>query len=84
MYRTNGYRIPALYFYMQFILMEPSTKRSVDASKKIYFLLYQNIKNKKNGDVNVFVDPEMPKDEGDFSSLELALSLSAAASMEDK
>jgi len=79
-YRDTNYRIPAIYFYMQFILLEPNTKRSQDASKKIYYLLYQGLEQKENGGMNIVVNPNSPKDEGDFSTLELALSLSAAAS----
>ena len=79
-YRTNHYQIPAMYFYMQFILMEPNTLRSEDAARKIFSLLYQGIKLKENGDVDIIVNSESPKDEGDFSTLQLALSLSATAS----
>lgn len=79
-YRTNNYQVPAMYFYMQFILMEPNTLRSEDAARKIFSLLYQGIKLKENGDVEIIVNSEPPKDEGDFSTLELALSLAATAS----
>lgn len=77
-YRTNQYRVPAMYFYMQFILMEPNTLRSEDAARKIFSLLYQGIKLKENGDVEIIVNSESPKDEGDFLTLELALSLAAS------
>lgn len=84
-YRTTNYRIPAMYFYMQFVLLEPNTKRSQDASKKIYSLLSLGLEPKENGDMTIYANPDFPKDEGDFSSLELALSLTAAASTtEDK
>ncbi len=79
-YRTTNYRIPALYFYMQFVLLEPNTKRSQDASKKIYALLFQDIKQKEAGDMTIVVNPDSPKDEGDFTALEIALSVAAAAS----
>lgn len=83
-YRTTNYRIPAMFFYMQFVLLEPNTRRSQDAAKKIYTLLYQSLEKKDNGDMTVYVKPDAPKDEGDFSSLELALSLTAAASTPGK
>ena len=83
-YRTTHYRIPAMYFYMQFILMEPNTRRGQDAAKKIYSLLYQGIEKKENGDMDIIFNPESPKDEGDFSTLELALSMAAAASTTDE
>jgi len=69
-----------MYFYMQFILLEPNTQRSADAAEKIHALLYKGIEYKENGDVTVYVNPAQHKDEGDFSSLELALSISATAS----
>lgn len=83
-YRTTNYRIPALYFYMQFILLEPNTKRSQDASKKIYSLLYQGIKQKENDGLNIVVNPDAQKDDGDFTALDLALSLTAAASIAEE
>ena len=79
-YRTTNYLVPAIYFYMQFVLLEPNTSRSQDAAKKIYFLLYQGLDKKENGGMTIFVNPDSPKDEGDFSALELALSVAAAAS----
>lgn len=83
-YRTTNYRVPAMYFYMQFVLLEPNTRRSQDAAKKIYTLLFQGVEKKENGDMTIFVKPDVPKDEGDFSSLEVALSLTAAASSPEK
>jgi len=82
-YRTTNYRIPAIYFYMQYVLLEPNTKRSQDAAKKIYFLLYQGVNKKGNGDMNIALDPASPKDEGDFMTLDLALSVAAVASVKE-
>lgn len=80
MYRTTNYRIPALAFYMQFVLLEPNTNRSHDASKKIFYLMNQGL-NKNEGDgMDIVVNPDSPKDEGDYLKYELALSVSAAAS----
>lgn len=83
-YRTTHYRIPAMFFYMQFVLREPNTRRSQDAAKKIFSLLYQGLKKKQNGDMDIVVNPDSPKDEGDFTALELASSVAAAASMPGK
>lgn len=83
-YRTTHHRIPAMFFYMQFVLLEPNTRRSQDASKKIFSLLYQGLKKKENGDMDIIVNPNSPKDEGDFTALELASSVAAAASMPGK
>lgn len=83
-YRTTDYRIPALYFYMQFILLEPNTKRSQDASKKIYALLYQGLKQKENREIDITLYSDSPKDEGDFTALEIALSVAAVASIAEE
>lgn len=83
-YRTTHHRIPAMFFYMRFVLLESNTKRSQDASKKIFSLLYQGLKKKENGDMDIIVNPASPKDEGDFTTLELASSIAAAASMPGK
>ncbi len=83
-YRSENYRIPALYFYMQFVLLEPNTRRSQDAAKKIYALLYQGLKQKENGGMDIVVNPNSPKDEGDYTAIELALSVAAAASIAEK
>lgn len=80
-YRSNNYRIPAMFLYMQFVLLEPNTERSQDASKKIYYLLYQGVKKKEKGDMDIVINSELPKDEGDYEALELALSFAAASSV---
>ena len=85
MYRATGYRIPAMYFYMQFVLLEPNTQRSDDASSKVFSLLYQTASRQNNGDITIFADPNQTDDEGDFSALDLALSLAVAtATTEEK
>lgn len=84
LYRTNNYRIPAMFFYMQFILLEQKSRRSQGAARKIYTLLYQNIDQENEGKMTIFVDPNTPTDEGDFSSLELALSFIASTSNSEK
>jgi len=84
MYRTTNYVIPAISFYMQFVLLEPNSTRSQDASKKIIYLLNQGLKKKDNGGMDIIVNSNSPKDDGNYTKYELALSIAAAGSMNEE
>lgn len=75
---TAGYRVPAIYFYMQFVLLEPNTKRSTDASTRLFALMKNSLSKDEKGDVNISVNMDVPVDEGDFTSHDLMLSLGGA------
>lgn len=82
-FHRTGYRIPALYFYMQFVLIEPNTDRSADASKKLFALMNQSVKTNEKGEVQISVNVDSPVDEGDFSAQDMILSMGGALNAND-
>ncbi len=84
-YLKTGYRIPALLALSRFLILEPSTKRSVQAAALLQSISAGNVQKKGSGEIVItFQDASLGNgDEGDFSTAELALGISAAAAGTD-
>ena len=78
LYRTTNYKIPALFFYTKFILLEPNTRRSRVAAKHINIILFEGYEKSKSGGLTISLDKNAPKDEGDFLSIELLMPIAAS------
>jgi len=83
-FHERGYRIPAVYLYSQFVLLEPNTQRSIDASKKLLSLIMSSVSRSDDGDVNIYVNPDGPVDEGDFSEQDMMLSIGASMMIDNE
>ncbi len=83
-YRDMGYRTPAVLAYSRFLVLEPGSQRAIEVLPILRGLLSGGAKQgKQPGQVTIFV-PNMPKrlkDEGDFSSVEMMISLHAASGL---
>lgn len=78
----NRYRVPALLAAMNFFLLEPNTPRTDVAVRIINNVLQGGAaKGAKPNEINITLDPDSPKDEGDFGAVELVLGLGKAAGM---
>lgn len=83
MYQELGYRIPAILAYSRFLALEPDTRRSVQVLQTLQGLIAGGVSSgDKPGHINITLQltPDSLKDEGDFDSTEVAMSLSVAAS----
>jgi tetratricopeptide (TPR) repeat protein len=72
-YQGSKYKVPALLAAARFLTMElnsPRAKRSVAIFLEI---LNSAKKDEKTGNINIFLDFNAPKDEGDFAMYELIL-----------
>ena len=81
LYYQTSYRIPALLAAMRTVSLELNSPRSQRATQIIREILKGNVEKKDDGtkDIKIFVNPDAPKDEGDFSSLDLFIALGSAA-----
>jgi hypothetical protein len=79
-----GYRVPAILAYSRFLVLEPESPRSAQVLPALLGLLTQGVgKGKKPNDITIFVSetPKGRKDEGDFMSVEMMMSIVLAADL---
>ena len=79
-FQKMGYKTPALFAVMRFLVVEPRSRRSANAYRLFSGLMQGGVTVGKNpNEINIMFDPSAKKDEGDFGSLDLVLGLSKAA-----
>jgi tetratricopeptide (TPR) repeat protein len=82
---NTGYRTPSLFAAARFLTLEPSTERSAPALKILTDVLRGGAAPGKNpNEINISLDMNAKKDEGDFTSIDLVLGLSGALGMSEK
>lgn len=69
----SKYKVPALVAAARLISVETNTQRSKRASAIILDILKGAKKDEKTGNINIFLDFNAPKDEGDFAMYDLIL-----------
>ena len=72
-YQNSGYKIPAFLAAARVIALEPAGARAQRASAIIRDVLKPAEKDPKTGYINIFLNMNAPKDEGDFGMYELLL-----------
>jgi len=72
-YNGTKYKVPAFLAAARFLALEFNTARSQAAARVILDVLKPTPKDEKTGNINIFVDMNAPKDEGDFAMFELFL-----------
>lgn len=87
-YQQLGYRVPAVLALSRFLILEPNSPRSPAAIDELNHLISAGITptaGAKPGDLTITVPfAGAKKDEGDFSSVELGLSLGVVAAQTEK
>jgi tetratricopeptide (TPR) repeat protein len=79
LYKQGNYRIPALLAAARFLVLEPATARADMALGVVREMQTRGVQTGKNeNEINVIMDASPPKEEGDFASLDLMLSLARA------
>lgn len=73
-------KIPALFAYCRFLILEPSSERAESARRNVLSISAGDIKaNKKNpNQIAVSVEPDDPKSEGNFQTLSFYISANSA------
>jgi hypothetical protein len=69
-FEAQDFRVPALFSYMRFLALEPSSPRSADASARLQNLMNTAGMQEAEGKVGY---PKSRKEEGDFAPVEFAL-----------
>lgn len=83
-YEIQGFRVPAAFSFLRFLALEPSSTRSADAARRLRALMGLGVETTKKT-ATITIDPDSPKEEGDFTSLEMMLGMvSASESLEKK
>ncbi|MGB5014804.1 MAG: tetratricopeptide repeat protein [Pyrinomonadaceae bacterium] len=72
-YHGTKYKIPAFLAAARFVSLEYSTQRTGTAVGIITDVLKPAAKDPKTGNINIFMDLNAPKDEGDFGMFDLLL-----------
>jgi tetratricopeptide (TPR) repeat protein len=83
-YEQLGYRVPAILAYSRFLVLEPESPRSAQILPALQGLLTQGVgKGKKPNEITIFVSgtPKGRKDEGDFTGVELMMSVVLVADL---
>ena len=84
-YKGTGYKIPALLAAARLISLEFNTQRSANSAAIFKEIVASGSAKSDNGSITIFVNPDAPKDEGDFTSFDLILgTLTAVKTDADK
>ena len=83
LYEADNYDVPAIFSYLRFFLTEPYSDRTQPAVSAMLALI-DGTAVKGDGDtINIFMNVDQPKDEGDWMSVGLILSTSQALTLSD-
>lgn len=72
-YQGTKYKVPALLAAARFISLEINTERTEKSVAIFLDILKGAKKDEKTGNINIFLDMNAPKDEGDFGMYDLLL-----------
>lgn len=87
-YLSSQYKIPAVLALSRFLILEPASPRSAQAAQMLLNAVQGGVslQGKGTGKVTITLAPSssVPKDEGDFGSLEIMLPMLVAGASMDK
>ena len=82
---NTGYKTPALLAASRFLVLEPNSQRAAGAVRLLRAVLSGGASaGNKPGEINLTLDLDAKKDEGDFSAVDTVLGLSAALTLMEK
>ncbi|HET7435008.1 MAG TPA: tetratricopeptide repeat protein [Thermoanaerobaculia bacterium] len=83
-FQAQNFRAPAILEYLRFLALEPATPRSATAAVRVLDLLDLGVSKTGRKTINIAVDPDARKEEGDFSAFEMMMGLLAGAKLGEK
>jgi tetratricopeptide (TPR) repeat protein len=84
-FSKSNFRIPSLLAAGRFLILEPNTARSGSALDIVQQALRAGVgPGSQPGNISILFDPNSRKEEGDFTSIDMVLSISRAGSSMDK
>jgi Flp pilus assembly protein TadD len=85
LFSQTGYNTPAFLALSRFLVLEPRSARTVNAFQMYQDLLRGGASPGKNpNEINISLNLNAKKDEGDFGSIDLVMGLTGATSLSDK
>ncbi len=85
LFDRGGYRTPSLLAAYRFLILEPATTRSETALALVRKATQAGVsQGKDEKTINIFIDTAAKKDEGDFTTIDLIVSMSKAAEKTEK
>jgi tetratricopeptide (TPR) repeat protein len=76
---AGGFRVPALFEYLRYLALDPTSPRAATAAQHARALLDLGVSRKDEKNITLTVDPNAPKAEGDYGSLGVGLALASGA-----
>ena len=83
-FAEQRFRAPAVAEYLRFLAVEPASERSKPAGEALLGLLNLGVERKGEKNVKVTLDPDSPKEEGDYSGVETGMALVSGARFTDE
>ena len=79
LFQSGGYVTPAFFAYSRFLILEPGTSRTGPALNAWFQILRGPVSAQSGGSgLQITVNPNAKKDEGDFTKFDLFIALSSA------
>jgi tetratricopeptide (TPR) repeat protein len=78
-YRIQGFRVPATIELLRFLALEPTSSRSKTAATQALELLNLGVKKTGEKNIELKIDPNSPKTEGDFGAVEMMWAIASGA-----
>jgi hypothetical protein len=81
----GAYKTPSLLAALRFLILEPSSKRSDAALALVRKVMQAGVsQGKDDNSINIFINTAAKKDEGDFTVIDLVVSMAKAAEKTEK
>ena len=80
-FEEQNFRTAATLTYLRFLSLEPSGKRAKEVATRALALLGAGIEVKDDKNVNITIDPEPRKEEGDYSTAEMMMAIAGAGAL---
>ena len=78
-YKEQGYRVPAILAATRFLVLESGTPRAAQAAQWIDDLFRLGVEEKSKTETSITIDPDAPKDEGDFTATDVMVPMLQAS-----
>jgi tetratricopeptide (TPR) repeat protein len=79
-----GYKIPGLLAALRFLVLEPNSTRSETALRAVQKTMNSGVSRGSETQINIFVEQQSKKDEGDFEPVDLFLKLAKASNLTEE